>query len=58
VSYYNQFGGLDQVATILSEFAHTTDPDKLVLAAQTAPNTWAQRLGYLLSWWKQERRRG
>lgn len=48
VGYYNHVGGLDQVATILSELADTLDPDKLVMAAQTAPIPWAQRLGYLL----------
>lgn len=48
VGYYNQVGGLDQVATILSELADTLNPDKLVVAAQTAPIPWAQRLGYLL----------
>ena len=48
VGYYNHVGGLDQVATILSELADSLDPDKLVAAAQTAPISWAQRLGYLL----------
>jgi predicted transcriptional regulator of viral defense system len=48
VGYYNHVGGLDQVATILSELADTLDSDKLVVAAQTAPVAWAQRLGYLL----------
>lgn len=48
VGYYNHVGGLDQVATILSELADTLDPDKLVVAAHTAPVAWAQRLGYLL----------
>ncbi len=48
IGYYNHVGGLDQVATILSELADSLDPDKLVAAAQTAPISWAQRLGYLL----------
>ena len=48
VGYYNHVGGLDQVATILGELADNLDPDKLVVAAQTAPVPWAQRLGYLL----------
>ena len=48
IGYYNHIGGLEQVATILSELADILDPDKLVKAAQTAPITWAQRLGYLL----------
>ena len=41
-------GGLDQVATILSELAGRIDPDLLAVAAGTAPVPWAQRLGYLL----------
>lgn len=48
VGYYHHAGGLDQVATILSELAEQIDPQKLVAAAQTAPVPWAQRLGYLL----------
>lgn len=49
VGYYRHVGGLDQVATILSEIAEQIDPQKLVTAAQTAPITWAQRLGNLLA---------
>ncbi len=48
VGYYHHVGGLDQVATILSELEEQIDPEKLVTAAQNAPITWAQRLGYLL----------
>jgi len=48
VGYENHAGGLDQVATILSELAEQLDADKLVEAAKTAPISWAQRLGYLL----------
>lgn len=48
VGYHHHAGGLDQVATILSELAEQIDPQKLVIAAQTAPVPWAQRLGYLL----------
>ncbi len=48
VGYHHHVGGLDQVATILSELAGQIDPQKLVAAAKTAPITWAQRLGYLL----------
>ncbi len=48
VGYSRHAGGLDQVATILSELAERIDPDKLVAATKTAPVTWAQRLGYLL----------
>ena len=49
VGYYHHVGGPDQVATILSELANRIDPEKLVTAAQNAPITWAQRLGYLLA---------
>jgi len=48
VGYENHAGGLDQVATILSELIEQIDPQRLVEAAQTAPLPWAQRLGYLL----------
>ena len=48
VGYHNRVGGLDQVATVLADLAETLDPDKLAIAAQTAPIMWAQRLGYLL----------
>lgn len=46
---YPQYaGGLDQVATILSELADELTPDGLAATAATAPLPWAQRLGYLL----------
>lgn len=48
VGYQRHAGGLDQVATVLSELAEQIDPKKLAAAAQTAPVAWAQRLGYLL----------
>ena len=48
VGYADHAGGLNQVATVLSELAERIDPEKLVLAANTAPVAWAQRLGYLL----------
>ena len=48
VGYEKHAGGLDQVATVLSELAEQIDPEHLVTAAQTAPISWAQRLGYLL----------
>jgi predicted transcriptional regulator of viral defense system len=48
VGYNRHAGGLDQVATILSELSERIDPEKLVAAARTAPMPWAQRLGYLL----------
>jgi predicted transcriptional regulator of viral defense system len=46
--YHHRVGGLDQVATILSELAEQIDPQKLVTAARSAPVPWAQRLGYLV----------
>jgi predicted transcriptional regulator of viral defense system len=48
VGYQHHAGGLDQVATVLSELAERIDPEKLAAAAATAPVPWAQRLGYLL----------
>jgi predicted transcriptional regulator of viral defense system len=48
VGYERIVGGLDQVATLLSELAEKIDPEKLVAAAHTAPISWAQRLGYLI----------
>lgn len=36
------------MATVLSELAERINPERLVTAAQTAPVSWAQRLGYLL----------
>ena len=48
VGYQRHAGGLDQVATVLSDLAEQIDPNKLALAALSAPVTWAQRLGYLL----------
>jgi predicted transcriptional regulator of viral defense system len=48
VGYQRRAGGLDQVATVLSELAERLHPHELIAAARTAPITWAQRLGYLL----------
>jgi predicted transcriptional regulator of viral defense system len=48
VGYQHKAGGLDLVATVLSELAERIDPEKLSAAAATAPVPWAQRLGYLL----------
>ena len=45
--YPRHVGGLDQVATILSELAEKIDAQRLAVAAKTAPLPWAQRLGYL-----------
>lgn len=48
VGYPQHTGGLNQVATVLTELAEQLDPDALVKAAMSAPLPWAQRLGYLL----------
>jgi predicted transcriptional regulator of viral defense system len=48
VGYQHHAGGLDQVATILSELAERIDPEKLGAAAAFTPVPWAQRLGHLL----------
>ena len=48
VGYQRRAGGLEQVATVLSELSERIDPERLVVAARTAPVPWAQRLGYLL----------
>jgi predicted transcriptional regulator of viral defense system len=48
VGYQGRVGGLDQVATVLSELAEQIDPKKLVVASRSAPIAWVQRLGYLL----------
>jgi predicted transcriptional regulator of viral defense system len=48
VGYQARAGGLDQVATVLSELAEKLDAGKLATAAANAPVPWAQRLGYLL----------
>lgn len=46
--YPRHVGGLDQVATVLSELAEKIGSQRLVVAASTAPLSWSQRLGYLL----------
>ena len=48
IGYERRIGGLDAVATALSELAEHIDPELLVAVARTAPTPWAQRLGYLL----------
>lgn len=49
VGYGKQCGGLDNVATILSELAERLDSEKLVEIAKLSPVSWSQRLGYLLN---------
>ena len=54
VGYPNHAGGLDNVATVLSELSEEMAPDKLREAARLCPVSWAQRLGYLLELVEQE----
>ncbi len=48
VGYAEHCGGLDNVASVLSELVEAIDPQKMVAAAALCPIAWAQRLGYLL----------
>jgi len=48
VGYAEHCGGLDNVASVLSELVEAIDPQKIVEAAALCPIAWAQRLGYLL----------
>ena len=48
VGYEQQAGGLNLVATVLSELAERIDAQKLAAAAKAAPIVWAQRVGHLL----------
>lgn len=48
VGHPGHAGGLDNVATMLSELAERIEPASLVEVAKVSPLTWAQRLGYLL----------
>jgi predicted transcriptional regulator of viral defense system len=48
IGYQQQAGGLDHVATVLSDLTERIEPQKLAAAAAAVPIAWAQRLGYLL----------
>ena len=48
IGYMNRAGGLDRVASVLSELADSMDPSLLVEASASASILWSQRLGYLL----------
>ena len=48
VGYADHVGGINQVATVLSELAEQIAPAKLAMAAETAPIPWVQRRGYLM----------
>ncbi|MBN1851430.1 MAG: type IV toxin-antitoxin system AbiEi family antitoxin [Pirellulales bacterium] len=46
--YMTQAGGIDNVATVVSELGEELDADELVKIAELSPLPWAQRLGYLM----------
>ena len=47
--YPKRCGGLNHIATVLSELIESVNPDKLIkLAKQSKQNAWLQRLGYIL----------
>lgn len=46
--YPARVGGLDVVATVVSELLERLDGSKLAAAARLVPVPWAQRLGYML----------
>jgi predicted transcriptional regulator of viral defense system len=48
VGYPQHAGGIDNVATVLSELAELLEPAVLASIAPLSPVPWAQRLGYLL----------
>ena len=48
IGYAKHAGGLDNVATVLSELAESISPLNLLEEARKAPLAWAQRLGFLL----------
>jgi predicted transcriptional regulator of viral defense system len=48
VGYADQSGGLDNVASVLTELVEAIDPDRLLSECGRSPIAWAQRLGYLL----------
>jgi predicted transcriptional regulator of viral defense system len=46
--YSNKSGGLNHIATILSELVESIDSEKLIaLAKQLGKDVWLQRLGYI-----------
>jgi predicted transcriptional regulator of viral defense system len=48
VGYADQCGGLDNVATVVSELVEQLDASRLVAESMRSPVVWSQRLGYLL----------
>jgi predicted transcriptional regulator of viral defense system len=58
VGYYDRCGGLDNVATILTELGERLDLAALRSEARRCPAAWTQRLGYLLDLVGEERAAG
>jgi predicted transcriptional regulator of viral defense system len=48
LGYCPHAGGLDHVATVLTELGETLSAERLVALAPLSPVAWAQRLGHLL----------
>ncbi len=49
ISHVAQSGGINNVATVLSELIESIDPDKLIAVAEiTGTFSWLQRLGFML----------
>lgn len=48
VGYADQSGGLDNVASVLTELVEAIDVDRLVSECARSPIAWVQRLGHLL----------
>lgn len=48
VGYADRSGGLDNVASVLSELGEVLDVEPLLSECARSPVAWAQRLGYLL----------
>jgi len=49
VGYPKRAGGLDNVATVLSELSEEMATEELLEAARLCPVSWSQRLGHLLN---------
>ncbi len=48
IGYVHRCGGLDNVATVLTELVEKIDANRLLETAQWSPIAWVQRLGYLI----------
>ncbi len=48
VGYQGHCGGLENVATVLSELGESLDPARLSSLGEFSPIPWSQRLGFLL----------